>query len=108
MTDLPLPEYDELPLASLQHRIRSLDHEQLDRLMTYELQHANRLPVLELFRVRKRQLDEGAEPSGGEHTEIPEVTSHRGGSPAKQQTAAEPGTPLRHGVADQTPHRGRG
>ncbi|OXM71383.1 MULTISPECIES: hypothetical protein [Amycolatopsis] len=107
MSELPLPEYDELPLASLQHRIRSLDEEQLDQLMSYELKHANRLPVLELMRVRKQQLHEGAEPSHGEHTEIPEVSGHAGGSPASRQTAAEPNTPLRHGVADQTPHRGR-
>jgi len=107
MSELPLPEYDDLPLASLHHRIRSLDTDQLDQLMHYELRHANRLPVLELFRVRKQQLDEGAEPSHGEHTEIPEVTSHAGGSPATRQTAAEPNTPLRHGVAEQTPHRGR-
>lgn len=107
MSELPLPEYDELPLAALHHRIRSLDPEQLDQLMSYELRHANRLPVLELMRVRKRQLQEGAEPSSGRHTEIPEVSGHRGGSPANEQTAAEPTTPLRHGVADQTSHRGR-
>ena len=107
MSELPLPEYDELPLASLQHHIRSLDEEQLDQLMSYELQHANRLPVLELMRVRKRRLHEGAEPSHGAHTEIPEVTGHAGGSSAKEQTSAEPRPPLRHGVADQTPHRGR-
>ncbi|NIH87444.1 hypothetical protein [Amycolatopsis granulosa] len=107
MSELPLPEYDELPLAALQHRIRSLDAEQLDRLMSYELRHANRLPVLELMRMRKQQLDDGAEPSGGQHTAIPEVTPHPGGSSAKEQTAAEPTTPLRHGVAGQTPNRGR-
>lgn len=102
-----MPDYDELPIGSLQHRIRALDGGQLRELMDYEREHADRTPVLELMRTRLRQLDEGAEPSPGAQEEAPEVSHGRHGSAVEPGEAAEPGTPLRHGVAGQTPHRGR-
>ncbi|HWI00714.1 MAG TPA: hypothetical protein VNT27_10315 [Propionibacteriaceae bacterium] len=63
--DLPLPDYDHLPLASLIQRIRSLDVDQLSMLDRYERAHGNRLPVTEAFRARLAELESGAEPSGG-------------------------------------------
>jgi hypothetical protein len=63
--DLPLPDYDHLPLASLIQRIRSLDVDQLNVLDAYERAHGNRLPVTEAFRARLAELEAGAEPSGG-------------------------------------------
>lgn len=105
--ELPLPDYDELPLGTLQHRVRSLDEPQLRQLMSYERQHANRTPVLEVMRARLEQLDAGAEPSPGSQDQTPEVSGRRHGSAAGESTAAEPGTPLRHGVSEQTPGRAR-
>lgn len=105
--ELPLPQYDELPLGSIQHRIRSLDANGLRELMAYESEHAARTAVLEVMRNRLDELDAGAEPSGGDQERIPEVTGEAGGSPVQPATGAEPSTPLRHGVAQQTPSRGR-
>ncbi|MFC4003219.1 hypothetical protein ACFS2C_15585 [Prauserella oleivorans] len=105
--ELPLPDYDDLPLGTLQHRVRALDEPQLRRLMSYEQEHANRTPVLEVMRARLEQLADGATPSPGSQERTPEVTEQRHGSAAGDSTAAEPGTPLRHGVAEQTPGRAR-
>jgi hypothetical protein len=63
---LPLPDYDHLPLGSLQHRIRSLDRESLLAVLEHERAHGDRVPVLEVLNARLRQLDEGAVPSGGD------------------------------------------
>lgn len=107
--DLPLPDYDQLPTHSLEHRIRSLRVEELQEVVEYEEQHANRLPVLEILRSRLDQLSRGASPSSGSHAERPEQAEPPAGrSPAGPETAAEPEQPLRHGMAEQTPKRGRG
>jgi hypothetical protein len=62
---LPMPDFDHLPLATLQHRIRSLDLDQLQRVADYERAHGNRAPVLTVVDARLRELRGGAEPSGG-------------------------------------------
>jgi len=105
--DLPVPDFDQLPLTELRHRIRALDEQQLRTLTEHERAHGDRLPVLELLRSRLDQLADGAEPSGGDPQQAPEVSGHAGGSPVQPATAAEANTPLRHGVAGQTPARGR-
>ncbi|RJK97706.1 hypothetical protein [Vallicoccus soli] len=64
--DLPLPDYDHLPLATLQHRIRSLEAEDLDRVLAYERAHGDRAPVVTVVEERLRQLAAGAQPSGGD------------------------------------------
>ncbi|WP_007025737.1 hypothetical protein [Saccharomonospora iraqiensis] len=105
---LPLPDYDELPIAKLQHQIRSLPAGDIDRLIEHEQRHGDRTPVLELLRTRRQQLDEGAEPSGGDQwdgTGKPADTRH--GSPVSPDSTAPPGGPLRHGVAGNTPERDR-
>jgi hypothetical protein len=63
--DLPLPDYDHLPTASLQHRIRTLTREQLQVIAEYESQHAHRPLVETMIQARLAELDKGAEPSGG-------------------------------------------
>lgn len=63
--DLPLPDYDHLPLASLVQRIRSLDAGGVRRLLAYERAHGDRLPVTQALEGRVSELDDGAEPSGG-------------------------------------------
>src|SRR3954451_18000014 len=41
--DLPMPDYDHLPVGSLTSRIRSLDADDLTTLLDYEREHANRI-----------------------------------------------------------------
>ena len=62
---LPLPDYDHLPLGPLTQRIRTLDQAGLSTLLQYERQHGNRLPVTEVMEARLQELGSGAEPSGG-------------------------------------------
>jgi hypothetical protein len=63
--ELPLPDFDHLPLNSLILRARTLDAEQLDAVVDYERAHAARLPVLQALQQRRDELAAGAEPSGG-------------------------------------------
>lgn len=106
MTDLPLPDFDQLALGDVLHRIRALDASQLQELLVHEAGHAARVPVLEILEARMRELDAGAEPSGGDPRNAPGIEPTPGGSPVQQSTAAQANTPLRHGVASQTPKRG--
>ena len=62
---LPLPDYDHLPLGSLEGRIRSLDADGLTALLDYEHAHGNRLPVTLLLERRLEAVREGAELSEG-------------------------------------------
>jgi hypothetical protein len=105
--DLPIPDYDQLSLNDVRHRIRSLDEGQLRALFAHEEAHGNRIPVLELMHARLRELTHGAEPSAGDQANAPGASSTPGGSKVQESTAAEANTPLRHGVANQTPSRGR-
>ena len=105
--ELPLPDFDQLSLGDVQHRIRSLGEGELCALIDHEAGHGNRVPVLEVLRARLQELENGAEPSTGDPTRAPEVSGTAGGSVVQESTAAEPQTPLRHGVASQTPARGR-
>jgi hypothetical protein len=66
--ELPLPDYDHLPLNSLIQRVRTLDLDQLDAVLGYERAHAARLPVLQGLERRREELEAGAEPSGGSPT----------------------------------------
>jgi hypothetical protein len=62
---LPLPDYDHLPLGSLGQRIRTLDADGLATVLQYEREHGNRLPATQLMEARLEELRSGAEPSGG-------------------------------------------
>lgn len=97
---LPIPEYDHLPIGSLQHRIRALDAAQLNQLADYERQHANRLPVLTSIDARLTALSEGAQPSPGTGAERqPEVApAPDGGSSVTPQTSGPPMNPPSQGV----------
>ncbi|WP_369200319.1 hypothetical protein [Streptomyces sp. PU-14G] len=96
---LPLPDYDQLPAGTVEHRIRSLGSDDVRRLVEYEQAHADRPQVKEILAARLEQLDAGAEPSQGDARaggpDIPAGTS--GGSPVSPAGAAEPEEPLRHG-----------
>ncbi|OBI76526.1 hypothetical protein [Mycobacterium sp. E740] len=105
--DLPIADYDQLPITELRHRIRALDEPQLRAVFEHETEHGNRIPVLEVLNARLRELTHGAEPSPGDPSKTPEVSGASGGSPVQESTAAQGTTPLRHGVAYQTPARGK-
>jgi hypothetical protein len=106
-TELPIPDYDQLPEGSLVHRIRTLDEQGLHALLEHERGHANRPSVLQALTHRRDALAKGeAEPSGGDPAAAqPEVT------PTPEVGAGDPvdqtdnNQPLRHGVAGQTPNR---
>lgn len=105
--ELPLPNFDEMSLGDIQHKVRSLTRDEVEAILTYEAGHAARVPVLEIVEARMRELEDGAEPSSGDPRRAPETRSTAGGSQVQESTAAESNTPLRHGVAGQTPKRGR-
>ncbi|MCP2257129.1 hypothetical protein LX15_000814 [Streptoalloteichus tenebrarius] len=99
----PLPHYDELTLDDLRHRIRSLDEDALSRLLDYEREHANRVPVVQIMTTRLDELRSGAQPSPGEQQETQPAPHTRGGSPVGKDTAAEPMHPPPHGVPGMSP-----
>jgi hypothetical protein len=105
--ELPIPDYDQLSLGDLRHRVRSLTRDQLDQVLDHERQHGDRTPVVEVLTARQAELDEGAEPSGGDQRNAPGATSTPHDSPVSPTQSPDPSTPLRHGVAGQTPSRGR-
>ena len=63
--ELPLPDYDHLPLGFLEGRIRSLDTDGLTALLDYERAHGDRLPVTQLLERRLEAVRGGAELSSG-------------------------------------------
>jgi hypothetical protein len=63
---LPLPDYDHIPVGGLASRIRMLDAEGLGTLLEYERAHADRLQVVTIMENRLAALREGAQPSGGD------------------------------------------
>lgn len=105
--ELPIPDYDQLSLGDLRHRIRSLDRDELSQVLDHERQHGHRTPVVQILTARLAELDEGAEPSGGDQRNAPGATSTPHGSPVSPTHSPTPGTPLRHGTHGQTPSRGR-
>jgi hypothetical protein len=56
---LPLPNYDELTIASLRARLRNLSAGQLGELIEYEKAHAARADVISMFERRIAKLAEG-------------------------------------------------
>jgi hypothetical protein len=97
---LPLPDYDHLPLGSLLSRIRSLGEGDLDRLLAYEREHGDRLPVTEALRQRRDELNAGAEPTGGSSTGIVPEAAPPPPNPRSvdQTTDAPPVNPPSQGV----------
>ena len=53
----PLPNYDELSVASLRARLRNLDVSQVRQLAEYERAHAARAEVLTMFERRIAKLE---------------------------------------------------
>lgn len=100
--ELPIPDYDQVPAASLEHRIRSLTGPEIETLLGYERAHADRVPVVHLLTARLEQLAKGATPtSGGAGTPVDQPQPGRSGSPVSPATAGEPVHPPPHGTSDQ-------
>ena len=57
--DAPLPNYDELSVASLRARLRNLDAAQVKQLAEYERAHAARADVITMFERRIAKLEAG-------------------------------------------------
>jgi hypothetical protein len=55
--DLPVPNYDDLTVASLRARLRNLDQSQVRVLLEYEKAHAGRAAVLTMFERRIAKLE---------------------------------------------------
>ena len=98
-TDLPLPDYDHLPVGSLTSRIRTLDVDDLQTLLTYEKAHANRIQVVQAMSHRLGELTSGAQPSGGDPAAAqPEhAAAPAGGSQVSTATSGPPVNPPSHG-----------
>lgn len=98
--ELPLPEYDHLPLGSLATRVRTLDAEGIGVLLAYEREHGARLPVVQMLEARLAALRSGAEPSSGS----PEAATPEAAPPPAGTSSASPATagpvinPPSHGV----------
>ncbi len=97
--DLPLPDYDHLPVGSLTSRIRSLGHEDLTTLLAYEKAHANRVQVVSAMQHRLSGLADGAQPSSGDPAAAtPEsAPAPAGGSKASEATSGPPVNPPSQG-----------
>src|SRR3954452_21118491 len=89
--DLPLPDYDHLQVGSLTSRIRTLGHDDLQTLITYERSHANRVQVVAAMENRLTSLKAGAQPSGGDpNAPVPEAAPPPAGG-ARGPAAPPPG-----------------
>ena len=97
--DLPLKDYDHLPVGSLTSRIRKLDTEDLTTLLDYERAHANRFQVVTVMESRLTSLKNGAQPSGGDPAAggADAPAPAEGGSKAAEETTGPPVNPPSHG-----------
>jgi hypothetical protein len=57
---LPVPNYDQLTVASLRARLRVLDTTQVQVLLDYEKAHEGRPAVVTMFERRLTKLSEGS------------------------------------------------
>ncbi|MBT3159260.1 hypothetical protein KQH42_04800 [Streptomyces sp. CHA1] len=102
--ELPLPDYDHLPVSGLEHRMRTLPADDLRTVRAYEQEHADRPRVKQMIDHRLDQLEHGSTPSGGDPAAhgAEQTEPTRGRSPVSPQTAALPPDPLPHGTYDRS------
>jgi hypothetical protein len=96
--ELPLPDYDHLPVSSLHDRVRSLSEEGVRTLRDYEAGHAGRIMVLQILDHRLAELSRGAQPSDGDPTH-PAPEAGRPADDIDASPAASPetaGPPVNH------------
>jgi len=97
--NLPLPDYDHLTLPQLTSRVRTLAADGVQALVDYERAHGDRLPVQQVLQERLRQLEEGAQPSGGaSDAPVPgQPPAPDGGSQVSPATSGPPMNPPSQG-----------
>src|SRR4051812_37242344 len=95
--ELPLPDYDHLPAATLPSRISGLNEADLEQVLAYERAHANRLPIVQILEQRLTALQNGAEPSGTALPSTPEVTQSQQAPTVTPATSGPPVNPPSHG-----------
>jgi hypothetical protein len=78
--ELPLPDYDHIPLGTLPSRITSLDEGGLEALLAYEREHGNRLPVTQVLEQRLQAVRGGAELADDSAQSMPEMGQGQTGS----------------------------
>ena len=98
--ELPIPDYNHLPLSDLTHRLRTLDADGVTALVSYEREHGARVPVLQVLESRLDALRAGAEPSGGSPTAPAATTAPppEGGSAVSPATTGPKINPPSQGV----------
>jgi hypothetical protein len=96
---LPLPDYDQLPIEGLTHRIRMLDAAGVQTLLDYEREHAHRANVVTILENRLSAMRDGAQPSGGDPlTPAADDPIHAmGGSKVSEATSGPAMNPPSHG-----------
>lgn len=97
--ELPLPDYDSLPMGSIESRVRTLDERGVRQLLDHEKEHANRIAVVRILEQRLVALNTGeAEPSGG---------SPRGATPEVDTSAyGDSRAPVAEGPPQNPPSQG--
>jgi hypothetical protein len=98
--DLPLPEYDNLPVGSIESRIRTLGEQDVRQLYDYERAHADRVQVVQVLESRLVALHSGeAEPTGGDpNAPAPEAGAAPVGNPKA--------SPIQEGPPQNPPSQG--
>ncbi|WP_040336804.1 hypothetical protein [Candidatus Blastococcus massiliensis] len=96
---LPIPDHDQLPVGGLTSRIRTLDAQGLQTLLTYERGHANRVQVVQMMEHRLKGLEEGGQPSGGDPAAAAadDPTHASAGSKVSEATTGPPVNPPSQG-----------
>jgi hypothetical protein len=95
--ELPLPDYDDLPIGSLEARVRTLDADGVRRLVEYEKVHADRPAVLQVLGRRAAELQAGARPTGGSPRAFQPETAKGAGRAQPPVTEGPPQNPPSHG-----------
>ena len=96
-SELPLPDFDHLPVGALQSRIHALDASGVSQLLAYERAHGDRLPVKLILERRLEALEGGSQPTGSLPRHMPEISQGHGGSPVTPQTSGPPINPPSQG-----------
>ncbi len=96
-SELPLADYDHIPLGTLPSRITALDEDALQVLLSYEREHGNRLPVTLVLEQRLEAVRGGAELADGSAQSMPEMGQSRAGSPVTPATSGPPINPPSQG-----------
>src|SRR4051794_13834428 len=96
---LPLPDYDHLPVEGLPSRIRMLEARDLETVLDYERAHADRPRVVQIMENRLAELRGVARPSGGTPLDVAAdaPVPAGGGPPVWGATRGPPITPPSHG-----------